>query len=86
MYELLASWNELLLGRNHVRLRLDLDGLPVHRLLKCHLRIHHSCNGEGDFVALHIHDVIDVLAHLHRPILENKPFVMRQIGLVCMAM
>jgi hypothetical protein len=65
---------------------LDLDDLPIHLLPKHHLGEHHSCNGQGVFIVLKKFGVVNVLAHLYTPYLENGPFAMMQIGLVRNAM
>jgi hypothetical protein len=60
----------------HVWLQLDVDGRPIHLLSKHHLDIHHLQNGEEAFVALKKKNVVNVLAYLYTPFLENRPFAM----------
>jgi hypothetical protein len=55
---------------------LDVDGRPIHLLSKHHLDIHHLQNGEEAFVALKKKNVVNVLAYLYTPFLENRPFAM----------
>jgi hypothetical protein len=65
---------------------LDVDGHPIDPFPKQHLCIHHSQNGEGTFVAFKKRFLVDVLAHLYAPFLENRPLAKMQVGLIRLAL
>jgi hypothetical protein len=64
----------------------DVDSHPINPFSKHHLHIHHSQNGEGTFVAFKKRFLVDVLAHLYAPFLENWPLAMMHVGLICLAL
>jgi hypothetical protein len=86
MWELPSITKECPHRSNYVLVSLDVDGCPIHSLPKYHLGIHHSCKGEGVFIALNGIGVVDVLVHFYTSFLENITIAMMQIGLVGNAM